>query len=133
VEAGVVAGRAINAEPGAFVLTGVDAGLVAARVIAANPGVYVLTGADAGLLAQRVLDAQPGSFVLTGFTADLVPPSFAAYEINAEPGVFTITGYAAWANLNLENFPSAGGQRIRIDLATGQLVLIVNEKTVMTL
>lgn len=81
--------------------------------IDAQPGAFAVSGAVAGLLADRALDAQPGTFGVTGSDATLervAGPQ--AYELDAQPGAFALAGSAAlnWSGEPVEvAAPAVGG------------------------
>jgi hypothetical protein len=80
----------LDAEPGAFVLSGDDAGLIASLVLDAEAGAFALVGADAGLSAGGLLLADAGTFVLSGQDADLI----ASLVLHANAGAFVLAGQA---------------------------------------
>ncbi len=91
VDAQTLASRILNADPGSYSKTGQGTGLVVAREMAALPGSYVVTGFPTALLAFRQLIAESGGYNLTGFDAVLL----AQRLLSADPGSYTITGLDA--------------------------------------
>jgi hypothetical protein len=93
--ASLVTDRALNAAPGAYLITGVAASTVVGRVLNAAPGVYLITGVDAGLVytpvGAYILTADPGTYTLTGVASSPV----AGRVVNAVPGSYTLTGVGA--------------------------------------
>jgi len=78
----------MNAEPGAYAITGADAINQRALVVNAAAGSYAITGADAALSKSYNLNAEPGSYTISGAdTTDL-----RARVLNAEPGFYTVSG-----------------------------------------
>lgn len=86
--------RQLNAEPAAYAVNGVAASATAGRVLSADPAAYAVNGAAATAIAARSLNGEPGAFVVTGVDATATTAG-AGVELNAEPGVFTVTGAAA--------------------------------------
>ena len=84
----------LDAQPGAYSLTGAPAGLVAAYLFPADPGSYSVTGVTAGLVAGYVVEAVPGVYLLTGTAAEFAFLAGGAFELDAAPGVYVVTGYA---------------------------------------
>jgi hypothetical protein len=107
----------MEAQAGAFALTGQSVTLASARLISAAYGAFALTGQSVTAKAARVLTASYGAFVIAGQTADLTeivyspqPPRLRPwifvplqghysagagatnYILNAQAGTFTITG-----------------------------------------
>lgn len=78
----------LDADAGAYTLTGQAAGLLASRVLALDTGEYALTGQAAGLLAARALAADAGEYALTGHDQALT----AARLIALDTGEYTTTG-----------------------------------------
>lgn len=104
----------INAETGAFALTGAAATLNRGLVpLDAQPTSYTVDGTAATLLRGWNLDAQPGTFAVSGTAATLArgwnldaqPSTFAVsgtdatlargWNLDAQPGAFELTGIAA--------------------------------------
>ncbi len=81
----------INAEPGAYALSGSAAGLLATRTLPALPGTYALTGSPATLQRGFQMNAAPGSYTLSGSPAGLL----AARTLTALPGAYTLAGSPA--------------------------------------
>lgn len=82
------AGYTLDADAGAYTLTGQAAGLLAARVLTLDAGEYALTGQAAGLLAARLLAADAGEYALTGQDPGLT----AARALGLDTGEYTTTG-----------------------------------------
>lgn len=104
----------INAETGAFALTGAAATLNRGLVpLDAQPTSYAVSGTAATLARGWNLDAQPGTFAVSGTAATLArgwnldaqPSTFAVsgtdatlargWNLDAQPGAFELTGIAA--------------------------------------
>lgn len=88
VAAGLTRPRTIVGGTGSYVLTGKDASLKQGYSITASTGSYTLTGQDAALTKTRPLAAGTGSYVLTGIAAGLRDTSI----IVADAGAYTLTG-----------------------------------------
>lgn len=96
----------LDAQPGAFTVTGASSGGGYGRFISADPGSYAVTGAATGNLGYgRVLQANPGAFLVTGSATG----ALADRLINAEPGIFAITGVAmsGYRDYNLNAGPGS--------------------------
>jgi hypothetical protein len=85
----------IEADPGAYTLTGSAALLEADRLLSVDPGTYDLIGTAADLLAGYRLSADPGSYTLTGSAAELIYTQPGAFTIAADPGTYALTGSPA--------------------------------------
>ena len=81
----------LNAAFGSFTLTGFAADLAKGYTLNAEPGVFALTGLAAEILATRLLNAEPGSFILAGNDAELLR----SLVVNAAAGSFVLSGSAA--------------------------------------
>jgi hypothetical protein len=82
-------GRFMNALPGSYAITGFATGaLGTGRALNAQPGAFVVTGSVAGALTARVLNAQPGSVAITGAAMS----AYRNYFLNASPGAIIVTG-----------------------------------------
>lgn len=92
---GALASRIVDAQAGAYSLSGVAAGVLAGRMVDAATGAYILTGVAASLQAGRALSLDPGAYTLTGSVADLIASSVGAFELSADPGVYALTGVNA--------------------------------------
>jgi hypothetical protein len=80
----------LDAEPGAFALSGDDAGLIASLVLDAEAATFALVGEDATLNAGDALAADAGAFVLSGQDTDLI----ASLVLHANAGAFVLAGQA---------------------------------------
>jgi hypothetical protein len=91
----VIAARMVSSDPGTYTYTGVLASLLTTRLVSSDPGVYAVTGSDATLAVGRFVSVDPGSYAVTGSDADLVFATAGAFTVNAEPGTYTVTGVNA--------------------------------------
>ena len=91
VHAAAGGGASIEAETGAYALTGQDAGLLHGSKLTANQGGYTLTGQAAGLSRDVRLTAEQGGYALTGQAGGLLR----GLLLQAEQGSHTLTGQAA--------------------------------------
>ncbi len=112
----------IDAEPGAFVLAGVNAALIKSKIIDAQAAAFTLSGIAAVLARGRNLDAQVGAFALAGVNAGL----FKGKSINALAGAFALTGI----NAGLVKTKIINAQPGSFTF-TGQGVLIYKSKVVL--
>lgn len=85
------AGAALNAQQGAYSLSGQDVVVRTARRAAAASGGYVMSGAAAWLRGDSRLLPSAGGYALVGRNAALC----AARTIGGASGFYTLTGYAA--------------------------------------
>jgi hypothetical protein len=104
-------GVTLDADVGAFAVTGNAAGLTAHRALTADAGVFAVTGNATGLTAQRTLGADTATFVFSGQAASLSH----AHTITAAVGTFTAAGQSAGLT----------AQR-RLECAAGAFVLTGN-------
>jgi hypothetical protein len=84
-------GYAINAGPDSYAITGNDVTFRRTYAMTAEPGAFAITGAAAAMTAVRTVNAQPASYSITGQAATFV----VAKSINAALGSFALTGAAA--------------------------------------
>lgn len=88
----------IDAEPGAYALTGSDADLISTTTtLAAEAGAYALTGSDATLKEPVKLAADSGLYRITGADADLYEPDalvFESFPMGVQRYILTLTGAA---------------------------------------
>jgi len=89
--AALKAGRKVAAGAGSFSLTGQAAALLHGYRLAAEAGAFALAGQSAALLTARILPAEAGTFVLSGQSAALLR----GWALPAEVGTFTLSGQAA--------------------------------------
>lgn len=116
-----------NAEAGAVVVTGADDahGLEES----ADPGVYLVSGVDADTQRDVPMNAEPGSIAITG-VADQHH-----YTMNAEPGAYAVTGVAATTEVGITaidypfTFDSTGGELVNPSLLHNE---ILNEGGITT-
>jgi hypothetical protein len=84
----------LNAEPGAFTVTGSESGVVAARLLDAQPGSFTVTGAAATFRVTYVLDAGTGTFTFTGIAATFARPGVDLWQDHV-PGSVLFTDHTA--------------------------------------
>jgi hypothetical protein len=84
----------LDAEPGAYSLSGVVAGLVASYAFSADPGSYAVSGVPAGLVVGYVLGATPGTYLVVGADAEFVHLAGGQFELDAAAGAYLVTGFA---------------------------------------
>lgn len=97
----------LDAELGAFAISGSDAELIVSRLLSAESGAFGISGQDAVISVSRLLNAEAGAFLITGSPASLVygtdrrPPAsrrMAAdsvvrnISVDAETRTFSLTG-----------------------------------------
>jgi hypothetical protein len=112
----------IDAQDGAYAVTGTAATVIAARMVSSDPGTYTYTGVLASLLTTRLVSSDPGVYAITGFDTDLVyVPATGDFELNAATGTYSLTGSAATvvAGYALDGDP-AGYTLTGYDLDFGQ-------------
>ncbi|MEW8027844.1 MAG: hypothetical protein AB2806_08905 [Candidatus Thiodiazotropha sp.] len=112
--AAAAAATVLTADPGAYVLTGIDAALRVDRQLAADPGAYAIVGLDATLLVSgnAVLSAEPGTYVLTGLdaalTANIAPTGYPDLPLDNDserkPVNMTATNLTAAGTVRQRNF-----------------------------
>jgi len=78
----------MDAEAGAFTLTGQDVGLTFGGAVGAGVGSFILTGQSVGLLSTRRLAAEAGSFTLTGQAVGFR----SGFSMAADAGNYFLTG-----------------------------------------
>lgn len=123
--------RNLVAANGAYTLFGQAATISRNRNLTASSGSYFITGSDATILKHRNLTASSGAYTLTGISATLThtgsgSPVFpnvgdVRYGITYGP-----TGADYTGTLDL-------GNKFRLDIATGNLVMVLDGKKVMSL
>lgn len=126
---------AVNAEAGAFLLTGQDATFAVA--MPAETGTFTLTGQDATLTRIRQVAASAGSFALTGqdatfaitmpagagafvLTGQDVTFRYVSLRVYAEAGSFTLNGQSSRRLLSLQTAAASfalTGQSVGLSLA----------------
>lgn len=87
----VPAGRVVTASPASFTVTGGTASPLLGRAVLADPGSYTVTAQDAAAIAARLITAEPGAHGVTGAEATVARGLF----LDVDPASFTVDGNAA--------------------------------------
>ncbi|MCP4393453.1 MAG: hypothetical protein GY804_04185 [Alphaproteobacteria bacterium] len=87
---GAATGLTLDADAGAYNITGSDVSTPITRLLSAAVGAYSLTGADTGITLDRILSGESGAFVLTG--SDVEITISLDKKLDAESGAYNLTG-----------------------------------------
>lgn len=98
----------IDAEGGAYVITGTAANLEHQAEIQAASGSYAVTGTDANLEHQSEIQAASGSYTVSGTDANLEHHS----EVAAASGAFVVTGTAATLSAGIVIIAASGSYAV---------------------
>jgi hypothetical protein len=96
----LAASRLFNAETGSYSVTGANATLAVGKLINAESGSYSVSGVNANLIVDRTISSDAGSYSITGANAQLLVDR----ALNAEPGSYSVNGIDA----TLTYTPSTG-------------------------
>lgn len=145
--------RNLTVQGGSYSLGGGSANLYRSRILLGQGGTYSLTGATATLLKSKNLVATGGSYTLTGASSTILRSKL----LVASSGTYNLTGSSAvitWASVGGAVYPPIGsvllgvtygptgteytgtldiGKKFRIDIATGNIVMIIDKDKVMSL
>lgn len=102
---------AIDADPGAYTLTGTAASLEQGYEIAGGVGSYAVTGAAASLEQGYKLTAAAGSYAMSG-TAATLTHNTTDPTLTADPGSYSLTGTAASLEQGYKVAGATGGYAI---------------------
>ena len=123
IAAGFSADRQLVAALGTFTLTGIATGLANGFVLPAALATFTLTGIAANLPTGKALPAALGTFTLTGLAATLTFTGVAAFTLTVDVGSFTLTGIATGLKADRQ-LPAALGTftltGIAVTLPTGK-------------
>lgn len=88
-----VSAFALDAQPGAFSVFGADTTLIHSHFIEAEASSFIALGGDSTALHTRYVGAEFGSLALTGFAAELTKVN--VYTLDAQPGAADLFGQPA--------------------------------------
>lgn len=121
--------RSLTANGGSYSITGNSAVILKSKKLIGSGGSYIYTGQNAVLTRSRLLQALSGNYTLTGSSIVITKTTTGGYPNPSDVllGVmYGPTGTEYTGTLDI-------GKKFRIDIATGNIVMIVDSNKVMSL
>jgi len=120
--------KVLTLQGGSYNLTGASTTLLRSKVLVASGGVYSLAGQSAILSRNRMLVALSGSYSYQGSSAIITKTSAGGYPAEEDVLLGVVYGASGEYTGTLDI-----GKKFRIDIATGNIVMIIDEGKVMSL
>jgi len=120
--------RNLTANGGIYSLSGSSVIILRSKYLSASGGSYLYSGQSAVLKRSRLLQAIGGSYNLAGSSAILTKSSAGGYPAEADVRLGVVYGASGEYTGTLDV-----GKKFRLDIATGNVVMILDGGKVMTL
>jgi len=120
--------RNLTANGGIYSLSGSSVIILRSKYLSASGGSYLYSGQSAVLKRSRLLQAIGGSYNLAGSSAILTKSSAGGYPAETDVRLGVVYGASGEYTGTLDV-----GKKFRLDIATGNVVMILDGGKVMTL
>lgn len=120
--------KRIVAVGGAYMVAGSNTQILRSKNLVAQGGVYTLSGQQAILTRNRLLVASSGLYVIGGSSSTLTKSSIGGYPAEVDVRLGVVYGASGEYTGTLDI-----GKKFRLDIATGNVVMVLDGDKVMTL
>lgn len=124
----ILRSKHIGAVGGSYSISGQSLTLLRSKILVGSGGVYTITGQQAIINRNRLLTATSGLYSLTGSSAILTKSSAGGYPAEADVRLGVVYGASGEYTGTLDV-----GKKFRLDIATGNVVMVLDGGKVMTL
>lgn len=128
VSAQILRSKHIGAVGGSYSISGQSLTLLRSKILVGSGGVYTITGQQAIINRNRLLTATSGLYSLTGSSAILTKASAGGYPAETDVRLGVVYGASGEYTGTLDV-----GKKFRLDIATGNVVMVLDGGKVMTL
>lgn len=124
----ILRSKRIAAVGGSYSISGQSLTLLRSKILVGSGGVYTITGQQAIINRNRLLTATSGLYSLTGSSAILTKASAGGYPAETDVRLGVVYGASGEYTGTLDV-----GKKFRLDIATGNVVMVLDGGKVMTL